>query len=716
MNNRAISAILVIAIIAVINYLVGGLGLGNIRADLTEDKLYTLSSGTKNILKNLNSDKPVTIRYYASTEDRVMPPMLQNYSRTVVDLLLEFEKASEGKLVLERLAPNPATEDEDKAKEDDVRGMQVNSEGDNLYLGMAVECLQQKEVLPFLNPQEETLLEYQVARAVQKVSRSGKSVVGVMSPMRVMGTNDPMAQFQGRQNEPAWLFVDQLRLDYDVREVGTTVDKIDNDISVLLCLHPASIEDKTLFAIDQFVLRGGKFIGFVDPKCFIAEAISGQQQQNPMNRGQGGMINPQSNLKKLFDGWGVAFNDDMVVADMSYRSNMMGRVNPTALSLPSAALNQDNRLTKDLQALFFMTPGSFIVSKKDGIEATTLVESSEVASMISTADADKVRSQNLNTFSPEGRKFPMVVSLTGKFKTAFPEGKPADLTPPSGPKLPGEGGGAQQDANAPAPAATAAPAAPAAPAPAPAPAATPAPTPAPVVATPTPAATPAPAPAPAPVVPAAPLIPGGPAAPAPAAPAAPAADDGSLKESKTADGAVILFADADMLYHEFYMQRDPMIGMMVERFNNLSFVLGAVESLSGGGDLISVRNRASTTRPFTTMDKKKNDVESEYRPIMMKLEAELQTATADLSNLRGKVDQKTQRIIIDPASQAKLDTLVKKQTEINKQINEIKKKQRKSLDWEETWLTMLNLLAMPGLVVAAGLLTAMRRRASTAAK
>ena len=708
MNSKAISAVLVIAIIAVINYLVGGLGLGNIRADLTEDKLYTLSTGTKNILGNLNSDKPVTIRYYASTEDRVMPPMLQNYSRTVVDLLLEFEKASDGKLVLERLAPDPATEDEDKAKEDDIRGMQVNSEGDNLYLGMAVECLQQKEVLPFLNPQEETLLEYQVARAVQKVSRSGKSVVGVMSPMRVMGTNDPMAQFQGRQNEPAWLFVEQLRLDYDVREVGTTVDKIDNDISVLICLHPASIEDKAMYAIDQFVLRGGKFIGFVDPKCFIAEAISGQQQQNPMNRGQGGMINPQSNLKKLFDAWGVAFNDDMVVADMSYRSNMMGRVNPTALSIPSAALNQENRLTKDLQALFMMTPGSFTVTKKDGIEATTLVESSEVASMISSADADKVRTQNLNTFSPEGRKFPMVVSLTGKFKTAFPEGKPAEVTPPSGPKLPGEGGGAQTDANAPAPAP-----APTTPAPAPAPAA-PAPVAAPSPAPVAPAATPAPAPAP--VAPAAPLIPGGPAAPAPAAPTAPAADDGSLKESKTADGAVLLFADADMLYHEFYMQRDPMIGMMVERFNNLSFVLGAVELLSGGGDLISVRNRASTTRPFTTMDKKKNDVEAEYRPVMMKLESELQTATADLSNLRGKVDQKTQRIIIDPASQAKLDALMKKQTEINKQINEIKKKQRKSLDWEESKLTWLNLVFMPGLVVAAGLLTAMRRRASTAAK
>ena len=171
-----------------------------------------------------------------------------------------------------------------------------------------------------------------------------------------------------------------------------------------------------------------------------------------------------------------------------------------------------------------------------------------------------------------------------------------------------------------------------------------------------------------------------------------------------------------MLYHEFYMARDPMVGMMVERFNNLSLFLGAVELLSGGGDLIAVRNRASTTRPFTTMDKKKNEVEAQYRPTMQKLETELQEATTKVSSLRGKRDEKTQRIILDPTSQQDLDNWMKKQNDINKQIREIKKDQRKALDWEEMKLTLINLLFMPCLVVAAGLLLAMRRRAATAAK
>lgn len=179
---------------------------------------------------------------------------------------------------------------------------------------------------------------------------------------------------------------------------------------------------------------------------------------------------------------------------------------------------------------------------------------------------------------------------------------------------------------------------------------------------------------------------------------------------------MILFADSDMLYHEFFLSRDPMIGMMVERFNNLSLFLGAVELMSGGGDLIAVRNRASTTRPFTTMDKKKNEVEAQYRPKMAELEAGLQEASEKVTNLRGKRDEKTQRIILDPTSQADLDNWLKKQADINKQIREIKKDQRKALDWEEMKLTLINLLLMPGIVVAAGLLLAMRRRAATAAK
>jgi len=704
-GSAAITTLLVIAIVLVVNYLVGGLGVGNFRVDLTQDKLYTLSNGTRNIINNLKGDKPVTLRLYATTEDRVMPPALQNYGRAVEDLLVEFQKLSDGKIIIEKLAPNPDTEAEDKAREDEIRGMQVNTEGENLYLGIAVQCLQQKEVLPFLNPQDETGLEYQIARAISKVSKTTKPVIGVMSPLPIMGNDDPMAQMRGQQGPPAWFAIEQLKMDYEVRKVAMTADKIDNDIAVLVVVHPAGIEDATEFAIDQFVLRGGNLIAFVDPKSWLAESISSQQMQNPMSRNNpNAMINSQSSLKKLFAAWGVGFDEDKVVADMSYRRQIQNQVNPTAILLPNKALNHQDRLTKDLQSIFMIGCGSFSIAKTEGIEATTLMSSSENAQMISNAEGDQLRTKPLTSFAPEGRNLALAVRLQGKFKTAFPNGPPLKKAP----KVPGEGGGAQTDANA--------PAQPAAPAPAPAPApksptATPASAnvkpPASIAAPPPGIAAPVKAPR---LAPPATALSGMPPPPAPAA--APSGD--FLKESKTNKGAVILVGDVDMLYDELYVQRSPM--GMIETANNLSFFLGAVEQLSGGGDLISVRNRAATTRPFTTMDKKKSAVEAEFRPKMAELNKKLLEAQQKLTNLRGSIDKKSGRVILPPQAQADIAKWQESQTDINRQIREIKKQQRKAIDWEETKLTLLNMLAMPLLVICAGLMLALRRRASTAAK
>ena len=151
-----ITTLLTIAVIVAINFLVGGVGFGNFRLDLTEDGLYTLSPGTKNILSRINADEPVTIKFYSTNDDRVMPNLLKPHARTIEDLLLEYEKQSNGSVSLEVIHPNPDTDDEDKAKDDEIRGMQVNQEGDNIYLGMAIHAGNQKEVLPFLNPNEET--------------------------------------------------------------------------------------------------------------------------------------------------------------------------------------------------------------------------------------------------------------------------------------------------------------------------------------------------------------------------------------------------------------------------------------------------------------------------------------------------------------------------------------------------------------------------------
>ncbi|MDZ4290126.1 MAG: GldG family protein, partial [Prosthecobacter sp.] len=545
-GTAGITALLIIAIVVAVNFLVGSVGFLNFRVDLTEDGLYTLSPGTRNILERLSADKPVTIRYYETTEDRVMPQMLKPYGSSVRDLLREFQKASKGKIILETLAPNPNTEDEDKAREDDLQGMQVNSEGDNIYLGMAIQSAAQKEVIPFLNPSEETKLEYNIARAIAKVTQAKKTVVGVMSAMPIQGS--PMYPYQQQRGQAPWVVVQQLRQDYEVREVQMGIDKIDSDINVLVLVHPADITEGAEYAIDQYLLQGGKVIALVDPQSLIAKAYSGQQ--NPMTGQPGGVINPTSDLSNLFKAWGITYDKGMVVADMSYRSQMQGRDNPTALLLPAEAMNREDRLTADLQSLLMMSTGSFDIEKKDGLEATTLVSSSEENQLIDTTAAEKALREGLTNFSSTGHRQKLAVRLTGKFKTAFPNGKPKSIAAPPNP----ETGGAQEDANAPKapapPTASTTPPAPAAPTPPPSPAKLP--------------AVPAPTPPPT-ATPAAPAVTAAPSAPAPA----PAKDDGSLKESVNNEGVVVLFADADMLYDAFCVQQDQLTGSVIAANSNL---------------------------------------------------------------------------------------------------------------------------------------------------
>lgn len=690
-GTAGVTALLVIAIVIAVNFLVGGLGFLNSRIDLTQDHLYTLSTGTRNILDRLSVDEPVTIRFYVSTEDRVMPPMLKSHARTVQDLLLEFQKASKGKLILEKLAPNPNSEDEDKAREDDLQGMQVNQEGDNIYLGMAIHAGSQKEVLPFLNPNEETALEYNISRAIQKVSATKKTVIGVMSGMPIMGS--PMFPYQRQKGQEPWIMIQRLRMDYEVRDITMSPTTIDSDVNVLVVVHPADITEAAEYAIDQYLLKGGKVVALVDPQSWIAQAYSGQQ--NPMTGQPGATINTASDLSNLFKAWGVAYNKSSVVADVNYRSVMQGRQNPTALRLPKEALNKNDRVTADLQTLLMMSAGSFDVEKKDGIESAVLVTSSEASEMIDTTEAEKLRRENLSSFTPSGKKQLLAVRLSGKFKTAFPGGKP------KGPAAPKEGGGAQDDANAPKPAA-----APAAPAPA---AAAPKPTVvAPVLAAPAKPAAPAPATAtPIAATPGAPVTidakDAKPEAPKPV-------DDGTIKESTNAEGVVILFSDADMMYDAFCAQQDPMTGGLIATNSNLPLVLNSVEMLAGGGDLLQVRSRASTQRPFTKMDELRENVEKQFRPKLVERQAEMDKIAQEMGPLRVKNGQ-----LADPTQIKKLEELMKKQTLIQREIRNTKKEQNKDIDFTESVITILNVFGVPLLVIAVGVLLAIRRRVTTAA-
>ncbi|MFO1485960.1 MAG: GldG family protein [Verrucomicrobiaceae bacterium] len=702
-----ITALLVIAIVIVLNFLIGGLGFGNLRIDLTQDRLYTLSQGTRNILSRISEDEPVTIRYYHTNDDRVMPNVLKPHVRAVEDLLLELVKASNDKIILETIYPNPNTEEEDKAREDEIQDMgPVNQEGDKIYFGLAIQCLDRKEVIPFLNPpgsNEGSSVEYDIARAISKVTKPSRNVIGVMSAVPVMGS--PMFPFQRQRGQEPWVIVQQLRADYEVTEVPMSADKIDPNIKVLIVLHPADISETAEYAIDQYLLGGGKVIAFVDPNSVVAQAFSGQQ--NPMTGQPGGVINTTSDLKNLLKTWGIGYKGDMVVADMNYRGMLQGRNNPTALQLPAEAINRDDRITSGLNSLVMVTAGSFSIDKREGVTSSILASSSEESAMIDLTDAEKARSpQGLSNFTSSGRKQILGIQLTGKFKTAFPNGKPA------APAGKGESGGAQDEAKpaaATTPAATPAPAAPAAPAPAPA--VTPAAdgsvkvTTAPVSVTTAPVAVPAAGAAPA--------------APVPAADAPkknePKKDDGSLKESANSEGVVILFSDVDMLYDAFCVQQDPMTGMLVSRTGNLPMILNAVEVLAGGGDLLQVRNRKSAVRPFSTLKEMREKVESRYRPQLMALEQERQKIAEKMGALRLKRDSKGKGFIVDPQQQKDLEALMQNDVDLSRKVREIKKDQNKEIEFTKTTLKWLNFLGVPLLVSCVGILLAIRRRAATAA-
>lgn len=678
-GTAGLTALLTIAIVIAVNFLVGGLGFLNGRFDVTEDKLYTLSNGTRNILDRLNPDEPVTIRYYVTSEDRVMPPVLKSHSRTVQDLILEFQKAAKGKVILEKLAPNPNTEDEDKAREDDIQGVPVNNEGDNVYLGLAIQCAKQKEVLPFLNPNEETALEYNIARAIQKVSKEKKTVVGVMSSMPIMGS--PMFPFQRQQGQQPWVLIQRLRMDYEVREIQMSASSIDSDINVLVVVHPADITEQAEYAIDQYLMKGGQVLALVDPQCLVAQRVY-SQQQNPMTGQPGGVINPTSDLPNLFKAWGVGYNKADIVADVNYRTQLMGRQTPVALRLPNDALNKQERVTADLQSLLFMMTGALEVSPKEGINASTLAYSSEASDLIDNTEAERLLREPVSTFNASGKKQALAVMLKGKFKTAFPNGKPkasAEASaapggpgglPPGFPGMKPEGGGAQDDANAPKTSATPAPAAPAAEAKK------------------------------------------DEAKKEEAKPAEPAKPtDGTILESQNAEGVVVLFADADMMYDAFAVQQDPMTGGLIAVDGNLPMFLNVVEILSGGGDLLAVRSRASTRRPFTKMDELRENVEKKFRPSLTQKQAEIDKIAQEMGPLKVKNGQ----LVVDPAQAKKIQDMQVKSQQLRKEVREIKKDQNKDIDFTENMITLLNVFGVPLLVVAIGLTLAIRRRVATAA-
>jgi len=414
--------IVMLVIIIAVNVITG---VKPVRVDMTQEKAFTLSDGTRAILKKL--DSPVKIRFYCTQSETATPETvyLKDYARKVEDLLQEYKQIAGKNLIIEKYDPQPDSDAEDSAKLDGLEPQQIQGV-DQFYLGLAVSLADERVALPFLEPNREKLLEYDITRAIARVFTPEKPTVGIMSALPVFGEmSNPMMQQMGQQGAPEWTFVQQLQQDFNVKHIELTADKIDDDVKVLAVIFPKDISDRAQFAIDQFVLRGGKLIAFLDPQSALAS-----RQRNPMSGEMGGT---SASLDKLLKAWGISLDTSKVVADLNFKMELRGQNGqpteaPAFLALTPDGINRDDIVTSQIDNIWLPLCGAFTGEPVAGLKETVLLNSTKEAELVDGFMASMGGESILNGFKPTGVNYKLAIRLTGKFKTAFPDGPPEDKT------------------------------------------------------------------------------------------------------------------------------------------------------------------------------------------------------------------------------------------------------------------------------------------------
>lgn len=389
------------------------------RVDLTATGQYTLASGTRDILKKI--DEPVTLYLFFSERASENIPALRSYADGVRELLQEMEQRAGGKLRLQVIDPQPFSEEEDQATGFGLQQVPVGQTGDTLIFGLAgTNSTDGQATIPFFDPQKEAFLEYDIAKLVQSLAVPDKPVVGVLSSIALSGGFDPAT----RQMQQPWVISQQLGELFTMRTLETTVTTIDEDIRTLLLIHPKELSDDTLYAIDQFVLRGGRLLVFVDPS-----ATADNVAEDPNNPMAAMMADRSSNLPKFFEAWGVQYDPAKVVGDrrlgLTLRTSEGSAPQPdvTILGVGVEHMNQADIVSAELESINIDKAGAFSMKEGSALKLEPLIQSSKEAALFET---DRVRFlpnpvELLDGFTPSGEQYVIAGRLTGTFKTAFPD-------------------------------------------------------------------------------------------------------------------------------------------------------------------------------------------------------------------------------------------------------------------------------------------------------
>lgn len=589
--------VLLVAVLVIANVVLRGA-----RIDLTNNHLYTLTTGTKNILADI--EEPIDIKLYYSDRATQNIPLLRNYATRVREMLEEMAAKSGGDLRLTVIDPLPFSEDEDAASSRGLQALPVGPGGESVYFGLVgTNSTDGQSVIPFFQPDKELFLEYDVAKLIHSLVEGKKPVVGVISTLNVGAGFDPAT----RQMRDGWAFYQELNDLFDLRQLNpAATTKIDNEVSALLLIHPKGLSDDLVYAIDQFVLRGGRLVVFVDPNAELDD--SGNDPENP----QAAMFAKRdSDLPTLFKAWGIDYDPGKVVLDAANALPIQTQDGKTVrhlaiLGLTKANLSQEEVPTAQLESVNFSTAGQFKLAEGSTLKLTPFVQSSGDAMLY---DAEQLKftpdpAQLYEKFVSTKERYVLAGRLEGKVKSAFPS----------------------------------------------------------------------------------------------------RTGDGHLSESKD-DVHVVLVADTDALSDRLWVQVQNFFGQKIMNAfaNNGDLVINIVDNLAGSADLIGIRGRATSVRPFTTVESIKRQADQNFRQKEQELQQELAETEQKLNDLQqGKSAESA--TILTAEQQAELARFRDDKVRIRKELRQVRRKLDADIETLGSKMKLLNIGLMPLLLTIGALL------------
>lgn len=635
--------------------------LPGLRIDLTEDRLYTLSEGTRNVVSNLET--PIELRFFYSesaTEDR---PQIRAYGRRVQELLEEITFASEGNLTLNVIDPEPFSEEEDLATQFGIRAVPVSQGGESIYFGLVASQVVDEadynplappavEALPLIRPDQEQFLEYEFMKLISSVNSPERTVIGLITELDIDGGFNPAT---GQATSP-WFVMEMIRQLYDVRRVDINAGSIDEDVDILMIVHPQELSDQMLYAVDQHVMKDGQAIVFLDPNADSLVTRSPQGALIPAGMG--------SDLEVLLSAWGVEYQDDKVLADneLALRVRMSQNERPMPhlgmVGVPRANLDQEDIITSRLETVNFASAGA--LSQSDGATTTfePLIRSSSDAMLMDAALVENMTDPSIlfDEFQSQGTSYVLAARVSGEVTSAFPGGRP---------EVPDDtASDDQDDADA-------------------------------AQGSPDTASSDNPA------------ISESDAAETPA--------DTHLAQTQS-PANIVLFADTDFLTDRLWVQVAQFLGQRIPQpfANNGDLLINSLDNLSGGADLVSIRSRGTYSRPFTRVIALQREADDRLRTEEADLLNRLSETEAALAELNQDEDGNPLGQLT-PEIQAEIDRFNGEMLDTRRRLRDVQFQLTEDIDQLGANLKAINTGLVPVLLTIFALLahyTRLRRRRS----